>query len=275
MEWIYVYAFIKQKAMKTFITILLAIFSFSLLGQSTTGTVDVSVTTLPNGIGFSPKHVLAIWVEDGSGAFVKTLELNASKRKQYLYTWNTKSSGNTTDATTGSTLSSHTTHHVSWDCTNTSGTIVDDGSYAVRVEYTSEHAQGPVTSIVFTKADDAISFQPSNETYFTDMDLVYTPEIVIGIDENTISYDLSTYPNPASNQVSINMSNPLDRRTSIKIYQSDMKLINVVWDDVLTAGKHRFTWNLNSMSGAKVATGTYFMVVSGDNLLSTRKIMVK
>ena len=107
------------------------------------------------------------------------------------------------------------------------------------------------------------------------MDLIYTPHASTGINNTTISYDLSAYPNPASDQVSIKMSNPLDRRTSIKIYQSDMRLINVVWDGDLAAGEHGFTWNLNSMGGAKVAAGTYFMVVSGDNLLSTRQIIVK
>jgi len=265
----------KQQAMRTIITLLLTIFSVSLLAQGTAGTVDVSVTTIPNGKDYSPKHVLAIWIEDGAGIFVKTLKLNGDKRKQYLDTWNTKSNGNTTDAITGSTLNPHTTHSVSWNCTNTSGGVVDDGSYAVRVEYTSEHAQGPITSIAFNKAGDEVTFQPADESYFVDMDLLYTPEVVIGINNTTIAYDLSVYPNPASEQVSIKMSNPLDRQTSIKIYQADMKLINVVWDGVLRAGEHGFIWNLNSMSGAKVAAGTYFMVVSGDNLLSTRKIIVK
>jgi len=261
--------------MKTIITIFVTLFSAALLGQGTPGTVDVSVTTTPNGKDYSPKHVLAIWIEDGAGDFVKTLKLNGDKRKKYLYTWNIKSSGNTTDDSTGATIKTHAKHDVSWNCTNTSGGVVDDGAYAVQVEYTSEHAQGPITSIAFNKAGDEVTFQPADEAYFIDMDLVYTPEVVIGINKNTISYDLSVYPNPVGEQVNIKMLNPLERQTSIHIYQSDMKLVNVIWDGILSAGEHGFAWNLNSMNGSKVAAGTYFMVVSGDKLLSTRQIIVK
>lgn len=260
---------------KLFITFLLAIFSSALLAQGTAGIVDISVKTIDYGKGNDPEHILAIWIEDDAGDFVKTLKLSADERKKYLYTWNTKSSGNTTDANTGATLGSHTTHDVSWNCTNTSATVVDDGAYAVWVEYTSEHAQGPITNFAFTKASDVFSFQPPDESYFVDMDLLYTPESASGIRKSTISYDLKAYPNPASDQLNISLSNPLDRQTSIRIYQSDMKMINVLWDDVLRAGEHGFTWNLNSTSGTKVAAGTYFMVVSGDNLLSTRQIIVK
>ena len=260
---------------KTLITILFMVFSIAVLGQGTAGTVNVSVKTKPNGVGYSPKHVLAIWIEDGVGDFVKTLKLNANKRQEYLYTWEAKSGENTTDATTGSTLNPHIAHAVSWNCTNLSGAIVDDGSYAVKVEYTSEHDQGPLTSISFTKADNVVAFQPADEAYFIDMNLVYTPSSSTGINENTISYDLSVYPNPTSEQARIKMVNPQDRHTSIKIYQSDMKLIKVLWNGDLRAGEHEFTWNLNTMSEVKVASGTYFMVVSGDNLLSTRQIVVK
>lgn len=261
--------------MKLLFTLLLVTFTTLLIGQGTPGTLDVSVTTLPNGIDFSPKHILAIWIEDGSGNFVKTLKLNADKRKQYLYTWNTKSSGNTTDATTGATLGLHTTHSVSWPCTNTTGVVVDDGNYSVWIEYTSEHAQGPITSIDFNKATDNVTFQPTDETYFIDMDLVYTPESTIGINNSSISYKLEVYPVPASEQLFIDISLPSSRQTSIKIYQSDMRLVNIIWDGDISAGEHRFSWDLNSVNGAKVAAGTYFMVVSGSNLLSTRQIVVQ
>jgi flagellar hook assembly protein FlgD len=256
-------------------TLILALLSTALMGQGTAGTVDISIKTIDYGKDRAPKHVLAIWIENDAGAFIKTLKLRAEARKQYLYTWNSKSSGNTTDAITGATLGSHTTHEVSWNCTNTSSTVVADGSYKVWIEYTSEHAQGPITSFAFTKAADDFSFQPPDQSYFVDMDLVYTPQVISGIDKPTISYNLSAYPNPAREQVSIKMSNPIERHTSIKIYQADMRLINVLYDDHLSAGKHEFTWNLNSMSGAKVSAGTYFMVVSSDNMLSTRQIVVQ
>ncbi len=261
--------------MKLLIAIILTFFSFSLMGQATSGTVDISVTTLDNNAKYHPDHVLAIWIEDDAGAFVKTLKKMGNGRDNYLLTWNAKSGGSTTDAITGPTLSTHTTHNISWDCSNTSEGVVEDGSYAVRVEYTSANSQGPITTINFIKAADEFTFQPANETYFIDMDLVYTPGSTTGIDAEAVSYKLSAYPNPASEQVSINMTIPSERSTSIKIYQSDMRLVNVLWEGSLSAGDHRFIWNLSSSNGRKVAAGTYFLVVNGTNHLSTRQIIVK
>ena len=107
------------------------------------------------------------------------------------------------------------------------------------------------------------------------MDLVYTPEATTGVDNNSISYKLSVYPVPATEQVFIDINTPSSRQTSIKIYQSDMRLVNVILDSEITAGTHQFSWNLNSTGGAKVAAGTYFVVVSGINTLSTRQIVVQ
>lgn len=261
--------------MKTITAIFLTFISISLLGQETAGTVDVSVTTLPNGAKYSSKHVLAIWIEDGSGNFVQTLKLNADKRKQYLYTWNSKSGGNTTDATTGSTLSSHKTHNISWDCTGTTGDVVTDGDYAVRVEYTSAHAQGPLTSIDFTKAASEFTFQPGDETYITDMDLVYTPESTTGREENALSYHLRAYPVPATDLLHIEMHVPGDQVSSIKIYQSDMKLVKVLNEGKLIPGSHAFTWDLTNDGGARIVSGTYFLLVSGTNTFSSRQILVQ
>ncbi len=103
---------------KTLITILFMVFSVAVLGQGTAGTVNVSVKTKPNGKSYSPNHVLAIWIEGGSGNFVKTLKVNANDRQKYLSTWIAKSGENTTDALTGSTLNPHIAHDVSWNCTN-------------------------------------------------------------------------------------------------------------------------------------------------------------
>ncbi len=270
----FIYSY-NKKTMKTLAVIFLAFFSSALFGQATAGTVDISVTSKPNDVDYSPRHVLAIWIEDGSGDFVQTLKLDADNRKQYLYTWNTKSSGNTTDAITGSTLSSHKTHDVSWDCTNNSGTLVDDGDYSVRVEYTSEHAQGPLTTIAFTKTVDEFTFQPSDETYFVDMDLVYTPESTTGIEEKDLSYHLSVYPVPVTDQLHIEMFVPADQKSSIKIYQSDMKLVKIMNDSELVSGEHSFIWDLSNEGGAKVPAGTYFLVVSGTNTFSSRQIIVQ
>lgn len=147
--------------------------------MASSGELNFTVRTVTAGGNYSPKHVFVVWIEDDNG-FVKTRKLRGNARKQYLYTWkaSTTAAGspyNVVDAITGSTLTSHTTHTVSWDCLDLDGNIVPDGDYTVWVEFTDKHAQGPLYSLSFTKGPDAVNYTPSDETYFKDIELDFTP----------------------------------------------------------------------------------------------------
>ena len=48
---------------------------------NTPGVVEFSVMTKPAGGKYAPRNVLAIWVADNEGNFVKTLDVQANKRK--------------------------------------------------------------------------------------------------------------------------------------------------------------------------------------------------
>ncbi len=138
------------------------------------GEMTFTVRTVPAGGNFAPKHVLAIWVEDSEG-FIKTRKAMANQRKQYLYTWKAASNYNVVDAITGPTLTSHQTHTVNWDFIDLDGNLVPDGEYTVWIEFTDQHAQGPVYSITFEKGPDAISLTPADETYFKDIEFEFVP----------------------------------------------------------------------------------------------------
>lgn len=144
--------------------------------DNTPGTVTFTVKTLTANGQYAPKHVLAIWVEK-DGEFVKTRKAMANQRKQYLYTWRASSNYNVIDAITGPTLTSHQTHTIEWDCTDVDGNIVPDGDYTMLIEFTDKHAQGPLYSIDFTKGTEPVSITPPNQTYFTNMQLTYEPDI--------------------------------------------------------------------------------------------------
>ncbi len=162
-----------------FIAVLLLSFNAGLKAQDPTeGTMTFSVRTVTANGNYSPRHVLAIWVEDADG-FVLTRKLNADRRKQYLYTWNGTSGGNVTDATTGATLSSHQSHSVTWDCRDKDGALVPDGEYTVYVEFTDAHAQGPLTMLSFTKGPEAVELTPADETNFKDMALQFEPAVTV------------------------------------------------------------------------------------------------
>ncbi len=167
------------------LSILILLASFSVFEKdasqsrdNTPGTVTFTVKTLSAGGNYAPKHVLAIWVEK-DGVFVKTRKAMANQRKQYLYTWKAVSNYNVTDAITGSTLSSHQTHTIEWDCTDLDGNIVPDGMYTMRIEFTDKHAQGPLYSIDFMKGTEAIALTPPDQQYFINMEFSYEPEIVL------------------------------------------------------------------------------------------------
>lgn len=159
--------------------ILLILSSSSLLAdndqsKASSGELTFTIRTVTASGNYSPKHVLAIWVEDMNG-FVKTRKAMANQRKQYLYIWKAASNYNVVDAITGSTLTSHQTHTVSWDCTDLDGEIVPDGDYVVWAEFTDKHAPGPLYNITFTKGPDPQSMTPADETYFKDIELEFTP----------------------------------------------------------------------------------------------------
>jgi len=257
---------------KAMIFILAMAGSWLMAQDPVAGTVSFTVKTVSNGATFSPKHVLAIWVEDGSGQFVKTLKLNADKRKQYLYTWNNKSGGNTVDATTGATLSSHITHSVSWDCTNTSHQLVADGNYAMAIEYTSEHAQGPKTTVAFTKSADGFQVTPADLSYFINMDLVFTPENgSTGIENTGIQSELArVYPNPAREDINLEWNAPESGPVEILIYDSSVRLAGVLFNQEGQAGKNSFTANLDPA----LSSGNYYIVFKGKTWYAARRITV-
>jgi hypothetical protein len=258
--------------MKTLITILIASFATILFGQSTGGTVDISITTKEKNVGYHPKHVLAIWVEDDTENFVKTLKIRADKRKQYLYTWNGASGGNATDAITGATINSHGTHDVSWDCTNKTGEVVVDGSYTLFIEYTSEHSQGPLTSVELTKAADIFSIQPVDVTYFTDMDISYTPDENTGIEDKLADFSFNVYPVPVNDFLYIDTFLPKEQQITLKLYSVDMKILKVLQNGTMPAGEHTMQMNFITES---IGPGVYFLVLTGENRFSSRQIILK
>ena len=160
---------------------LTALSTTSLFAQAD-GQVDFSVTTATYGGAYKPAHVLAIWVTDASGTFVKTLKRQAWGRRGYLTQWVANSEENAVDAITGATLTSHQAHNLVWDCTDVDGSLVPDGVYRIRVEFTEDNGTGkitPDTHIQFTKGPTATTVSPVDLPYFKSMSLDWTPAVVL------------------------------------------------------------------------------------------------
>lgn len=167
--------------MKTHVSILmiLALFVTAAAKGDTNGSVEFTVTTKPAKGKYSPRHVMAIWVTNSKGEFVKTLAVCGKNQKKRLATWAKQSKKNDVDAVTGATLKTHQTHTVTWDCRGAKGKSVPDGDYQIHVEFTSSNGQGPVTPaahIQFQKGLKAVSMTPKALRYFDKMNLKYTPQ---------------------------------------------------------------------------------------------------
>lgn len=166
----------------------------------TDGALSVSVKTSDTGGNFKPRNVVAIWVEDNSGEFVKTLLAYANKRKGYLTHWketttNAGSAYNTTDAVSGATQSSHGTRECSWDGTNFQGDSVADGSYKICMELTDKNSTGNYSTFEIIKDTETKSLTPDDVPSFSNIQIEWLPsQTAAGLIQE---YDgLLVYPSP-------------------------------------------------------------------------------
>jgi hypothetical protein len=145
--------------------------------KKTSGIMTLTTTTSTYNGNFSPRHVLAIWVENNSGAFIKTLLVNAQARRQYLTNWyNSTSNGNTIDATTGATLNNHGVVTCSWSGTDVSGNLVNNGTYKVCMEFTENDGTGKFASFSFAKDTITNTQSPSAQSNFSNITIKWIPK---------------------------------------------------------------------------------------------------
>jgi len=226
--------------------LLLASGVFLLWNQSysqTAGTLTFTYTqNVPSGTS-ATKNVMAIWIEDNAGTFIKTkMRFVGNGTKDHLPTWAVKSGGtasnatsalcNITDATTGATRTGSTTptafgsKNFIWDGKNvngsSNGTTVADGVYKVWVESSycnPQPASGQhwlITSYSFTKGPSADHQTPTGNANFTSITLDWVPAGT-GIDNNTINSNINIYPNPTNGIVNIDLSK-IQSGSKVQIY---------------------------------------------------------
>jgi hypothetical protein len=201
---------IKMKK-KVLILLLFCLFG-SLIEAQTTGTLSVSVTTSSTGGKYAPKNIVAIWVEDNSGKFVKTLLAYANTRKAYLTNWFTATHAagkdyNITDATSGATKSSHAVRSCTWNGTDYSGKLVADGDYKIRMELTDKNSTGNYSGFTFTKGPTAQKLAPANVSSFSSISLDWSGTIT-GFSQETVGRNaFLVYPNPGNGTYNVHAEN--------------------------------------------------------------------
>lgn len=193
--------------MKKSIFLFLLIATFFSLKAQTDGTLKVSATTSKTSTPtYSPKNIVAMWIEDSSGKFVKTLLAYASERKQYLKNWKTVTTVagaayNTVDAITGATQNSHATRTCTWNGKNRSSVLVPDGTYTLKMELTDNDGTAQnLATFTFTKGTSVQTLTPSSTNGFSNISIEWKPlnTAVDDVEANSI-YQL--YPNPVTNKL--------------------------------------------------------------------------
>jgi len=252
--------------------------------KTTKDTTDASlaftVRTTSYGGNYAPKHVLAIWIKDGVGNFVKSLKVRANSRKKHLVKWVASSNYNEVDAVTGATINSHTTHTVIWDCKDVAGNIVPDDDYQIWVEYTSENSNnngnpGPSNSIPFTKGNTSQIFSPPTQQYFKDMVVEYQPTGVSIPEKDGGLSEINIFPNPVVDYAVISLYLEKDIITSIEVIDVNGKLVDTILkEQLLNAGKNEFLWNIRDSQGRQLSHGIYNIIFLTENSKLSRKVII-
>jgi hypothetical protein len=228
----------------------------------TEGTLTVTATTSTAGGNYSPKNIVAIWVEDEQGNWVKTLLAYANTRKTHLNTWEaaTTEAGspfNTVDAITGATKTSHGTRTCTWNGTDVDGILAADGSYKIWMELTDKNGTGNFSSYTFTKDTIPLNLTPSNVPSFSSISIVWEPVIITGMEESAMPSEYRTAPNPTTGV--------------FRVYGK-----NIIRIDVLNAGGSVIhQGNSCSIDLGDRPDGIYYVRISTDRGLVTKKVIKK
>ena len=148
--------------------------------SSSNCTLSVKVTTASPGGRYSPKNIGAIWIADQSGNFIRSLEVWAKARVNYLTQWNSATSkagasGSRVDIVSQATLSSHKAHSVTWNCQDFKRAAVPDGTYRVYFEITDFDGAGPNRFEQFTKGPAPVTLKPADNNNFKALELSFQP----------------------------------------------------------------------------------------------------
>nr|NQU92354.1 T9SS type A sorting domain-containing protein [Bacteroidota bacterium] len=108
-------------------------------------------------------------------------------------------------------------------------------------------------------------FEQSNDFiisgYVKDGDTVgtITPDgILLGVDEKISEQQINIYPNPASENVIIEINGAGNSSATLEIYDLSGRLVKSLFDGKLSMTKSNFSWDMSTQSGSCVKPGIYF-----------------
>jgi hypothetical protein len=229
--------------------------------SQTEGTLTVTATTSEAGGNYAPRNIVAMWIEDQQGNFVKTLLAYAQDRKTHLNTWqaSTTAAGvpyNTTDAITGATKSTHATRTCSWNGMDFNGNLVADGTYKLRMELTDKNNTGNFSTFTITKGPNPENQTPANVPSFSSISVNWVP-VITAVNDPELAKQYNVFPNPTSGIIKVSG----DHITGIQVLNH--------------AGAFIGQANSTSIDLGDQPDGIYYLRIKTENGVVTKKVVKK
>lgn len=147
-------------------------------GAASAGTLTVAFDTTAKGGNYQPRNVVAVWIQNSSGQFVKTIGRWAAERRSSLVSWTLAAGGADADAVSGATRAGHGRLSVTWDGRNRAGVEVPDDTYTIRMELADRNSSMPSDNhqgaFAFVKGTTAVNTTTSANG-FNNVNVIYVP----------------------------------------------------------------------------------------------------
>jgi hypothetical protein len=283
-----------KKLLFNSIKIIVIVFAFSNVNAQTAGTLTFSYNqpqpTTP-ALNKGIKNVYAVWIENASGAFIKTkCRYTSTSTDDHLPTWGSKcgcavattatgAACNTTDATIGATRTTTTAptaygaKSITWDGKNVvgtaNGTTVADGNYKIWVESSwndgANNVHNELIGFTFTKGTTAVHLTPTGDNYINTVIIDWVPSNLSVEEVKSQEPAVVIYPVPSKGIFNLDLKNDLK---NITVYNL---LGEVVYDekDVNAIAETTKTIDLSYLS-----SGNYVISLTNEFGTSNYEIVV-
>lgn len=262
--------------MKIFTSLFLFVAISIAANSQTSGQLSFSFNSLAHTSYSGTKYVMAVWIQTGTGAFVKTRLRNAGNgTKDHLPTYAVNSGGsagncltascNTVSATTGATFTSFGSHSVVWDGTDVNGAIVADGTYKITIEETWNHggSGSAIRSFTFQKGPSSDIQTPTADANFDAISLNWTATSSADVKKNNLDA-VSISPNPSKDGLFV-----IDYKLASSITVYNMLGVMVLPEQLKAGDTGKKTLDLSEN-----ANGVYLVRVKDGTQIRNYRIVV-
>ena len=138
--------------------------------------MTITFTTIPrDNEEYSPKNVVAVWIQNANGDFIDTIDRYSAGRTGSLKAWNAVAPVPPVDTVSGATRNNHNTPITAkWDI---QAANVPDGEYTIRIETCESNANTPddnaQATFLFSKNGTAATLTPTEDNY-SDVSIEYS-----------------------------------------------------------------------------------------------------